>query len=312
VTGGIAHWDDVDRRKNELGHISGTWRRLADAAGSVHVGVNRIEITPGKWSTPAHSQGAEEEIFYVLGGSGLSWQDDEVYEVAAGDCIVHRANREEHTLRAGADGLDVLVFGTRVPIEIGYLPRAGVAWLGYTWVEVDREPAPWPREAAVGEPEVGEPAPRPPNIVNLDEVATDDFGATRLAAAGGAEQSGLNHVVLPPGGTGPPPHCHSAEEEVFVVLSGDGVLELTPAPVAEARGAAAERHEVRAGSIVARPAATRVAHAFRAGDSGLTYLAYGTREPNDLAYYPRSRKVYFRGLGVIARVEPVDYMDGER
>jgi uncharacterized cupin superfamily protein len=42
----------------------------------------------------------------------------------------------------------------------------------------------------------------------------------------------------------------------------------------------------------------------------MTYLAYGTRKPNDLVYYPRSGKVFFRGLGVIARVEHDD--DGER
>jgi uncharacterized cupin superfamily protein len=54
-----------------------------------------------------------------------------------------------------------------------------------------------------------------------------------------------------------------------------------------------------------------VAHAFRAGDHGLRYLAYGTREPGDLCYYPRSKKIAFRGLGVIAKVEPLDYWDGE-
>jgi uncharacterized cupin superfamily protein len=40
-------------------------------------------------------------------------------------------------------------------------------------------------------------------------------------------------------------------------------------------------------------------------------LVYGTRKPSDLAFYPRSNKISFRGLGVIGRVEPVAYMDGE-
>ena len=40
-------------------------------------------------------------------------------------------------------------------------------------------------------------------------------------------------------------------------------------------------------------------------------LIYGTRKPNDMAYYPRSNKIGFRGLGVIARVEPLAYGDGE-
>ena len=47
------------------------------------------------------------------------------------------------------------------------------------------------------------------------------------------------------------------------------------------------------------------------GDAGLTMLIYGTRKPNDLAYYPRSNKIAFRGLGVIGRIESLDYWDGE-
>ena len=49
----------------------------------------------------------------------------------------------------------------------------------------------------------------------------------------------------------------------------------------------------------------------RSGDAGLTYLVYGTREPNDMCYYPRSNKVFLRGLGVIARLENLEYGDGE-
>ena len=44
---------------------------------------------------------------------------------------------------------------------------------------------------------------------------------------------------------------------------------------------------------------------------GVTYLAYGTREPDDIAYYPRSNKVYFRGVGLMTRLEHLDYDDGE-
>jgi uncharacterized cupin superfamily protein len=54
-----------------------------------------------------------------------------------------------------------------------------------------------------------------------------------------------------------------------------------------------------------------VAHAIRAGERGISVLAYGTREPNDICYYPRSGKVYFCGLGVIGRLEQLDYWEGE-
>ena len=144
----IAHWDDVERRRAELGHLAATWRDLGRAAGSVKVGLKRVEIDPGKWSTPAHVEGAEEELFVVLEGDG---------------------------------------------------------------------------------------------------------------------------------------HCILGEDE----------------------------HPIRAGHVVSRPAGTRIAHCFRGGESGMHLLVYGTRESNDIAYYPRSNKVYFRGVGLITRLEQLDYMDGE-
>ena len=77
------------------------------------------------------------------------------------------------------------------------------------------------------------------------------------------------------------------------------------------RAAAFEDHELRAGHVFARPPGTRIAHSVVPGDEGITYLVYGTREPNDIAYYPRSNKVYFRGVGLMTRLESLDYGDGE-
>jgi uncharacterized cupin superfamily protein len=134
-----------------------------------------------------------------------------------------------------------------------------------------------------------------------------------LGRAVGSRDTGLSWVRLGEGELSAPPHCHSEEEEIFVVLDGAGVLELWPSPVLEQRGEAArEDVELRAGHVVARPAGSRVAHALRGASGGMTYLVYGTRRPGDAAYYPRSGKVYLRGLGVIARVEHVSYWDGER
>ncbi len=96
-----------------------------------------------------------------------------------------------------------------------------------------------------------------------------------------------------------------------MILDGAGTLELWPAPVAAARGATAEQIPLRAGHVVARPPGTRIAHSFLAGPDGLTMLIYGTRQPDDMAWYPRSSKIYWRGLGVIGRIEALDYDDGE-
>jgi uncharacterized cupin superfamily protein len=310
----VAHWDDVEPQRRERGHLAGDWRDLGTAAGSVAVGLQRIHVDPGRWSTPLHLEGAEEEIFYVLGGSGISlhWDGEttRAHEIRTGDCIVYLALEVAHTLRAGADGLDVLAFGMRTYADSAtYLPRAGVSWLGASWVvSGGEENHPWTREAAAGEPEVAEVAERPGSIVNVAHVEPyervhETVGATwwDLGDAAGSVRTGLQEALVQPGKLSNPPHCHGAEEELFVVLDGEGAVLLGD-----------EEHPVRRGSVVARPAGSRVAHSFRAGDEPLRLLAYGTREPNDVVYYPRSGKISFRGVGVIGRIEPVDYWEGER
>jgi uncharacterized cupin superfamily protein len=308
---GIAHWDEVEPRRSEKGEMAAEWQRLGNAAGTVAVGVNRVRIDPGRLSTPPHSHGASEEIVFVLEGSGLSWQDEQVYEIGAGDCVVHLADHEEHTLRGGTDGLVVLIYGTRHPTELGWLPRSGAIRLGWPWVQ-GRTDDPWDVEAQADPLTFGDPAPRPANIVQLDDLEGEDDGAFKaLGAAAGSIRTGLNWERLAPGKDTGPPHCHSAEEEVFVVLEGDGTLELWPSPIAEQRGSRREEIPVRAGHVISQPPGRRVAHTLRAGESGMTVLLYGTREPDDVTYYPRSQKLFWRGLGVIGRVEHLDYYDGE-
>jgi uncharacterized cupin superfamily protein len=310
---GIVHWDDVEGRRRAKGEMDATWQPLARAAGSQGVGVNRVRVEPGMLPTPPHSHGASEEMYYVLDGSGLAWQDEEVFEVHAGSCVVQCANEREHTFRAGPDGLDYLVYGTDHPTELGWLPRSRAIRLGWPWVE-GRADDPWDVEAHAEPLAFGEPGERPPNIVHLDDVETESEGGETwkaLAAAAGSRQAGLGWSRLEPGRTGSPPHCHSEEEEVFVILEGSGTLELWPSPVAERRGVEREDIPVRPGHVVARPPGTKVGHAFRAGPDGMTMLVYGTRRPNDIAYYPRSRKIYWRGVGLIGRVESLEYGDGE-
>jgi uncharacterized cupin superfamily protein len=307
----IAHWDEAKSRRPERPGLGGTWSGLGSAAGSVKVGVNRIQLDPGEVSTPAHAHGADEEIFFVLGGSGLSWQDGETHEIRAGDCLVHKLRDKAHTLRGGDDGLDVLAYGQRTWLGGGYLPKVGIYWLWPSWTEAGQGEHPFDREPDLEWPE---PSPRPTTIVNLDDVEGSYGGiAKHLGREAGATQTGLNWLALPPGGEGAPPHCHSAEEELFVVLDGEGTLELwgAPKPGAPLQTEPQETHQVRRGHVVSRPAGTRISHSFRAGDPGLTVLAYGTRDTNDICYYPRSNKVFFRGLGLIARLEPLEYFDGE-
>jgi uncharacterized cupin superfamily protein len=315
----ITHWDEVEAHRRERGHIAASWQSLT-GANSITVGVQRISVDAGSWATPLHLEGSEEEIFYVLSGNGVSFQWDgdteEAYPVGAGDCLVHLALEHAHTIGAGDEELVVLAFGQRHYAANTLLPRAGVSWLGPTWV-LEGAPAdhPWAKEAEAGPPAWTELSARPSRIVNVVDVTASDrsrgeVGSVlrRLGDAAGSERTGLTHYVVQPGGLMNPPHVHSAEEEIFVILEGSGSLLLYPSV---RDGGEIEEFPVRAGCTVARPAGTQRAHAFRAGDDGMTLLAYGTRDPNDIAYYPRSGKISFRGVGVIGRLEQVDYWDGE-
>lgn len=310
---GITHFDEAERAERAVGHIQGRWSFLGDSAGADRVGLKRIEIPAGGWSTPAHEHGHEEEIFYVLSGRGLSWQDGAAAEIGPGDCIVYLPGWGAHTAHA-LDDLDLLAFGTRVYDEAPTFPRLGRSLLNGRLVAnepepEDEAPAQFIEKAKLGPPALpAQPDPRPATIVNLEAVEAVTVERPRvvrtrrnLGRAAGSRETGLQHVEVAPGKEATAQHCHTLEEEVFVILDGDGTLVLGQ-----------QETPVRAGHVVARPAGTGVAHLFRAGERGLTFLAYGLREPGDMCYYPRSRKISFRGLGVMGRIEEVsDYWDGE-
>jgi len=307
----LAHWDDVERERRDVGDMRSWWRDLGAAAGSTAVGVQRIEIDPGARAGPVHVHAEEEEIFHVLDGAGLAWLDGAVHEIGRGDTIVCQAGGQEHTLLAGPGGLDVLAFGENLDPPLVHLPRARVLRRGGLWTEAGTGD-PLEREAAAGPLAPPAPSPRPDCIVALDDVepeseARGEFAMTErdLGRAAGSVSTGLRHAVLPPGKSGCPPHWHSAEHELFVILEGGGTLELY-----DRAGQVAEEHALRAGHVVSRPAGSGLAHMLRAGDSGMTYLPYGMRRPNEIVFYPRSRKAWVGQ--VMVRFDVVtDYWEGE-
>ena len=284
----IIHRNDVPARSVALGDIAFDRRRLGSAAGSARIGASLYAVQPGARQMPVHVHGDEEEIFFVLAGEGLSWQDDAACRVGRGDAIVHRPQGETHTFLAGPDGLELLAFGSGSDTGITWLPRAAVMWTGPRWVPLDA-PHPFKAEASAGALPRPEPGPRPANVVALADVPPGPFPGADVRALGraaGSQKAGLNRVSLPPGQTGAPPHCHALEEELFVMLEGSGTLTLGDAGTPCARATSS------------RARATGVCHSIRAGEDGLIYLAFGTRMPGDSVYYPQSGAVRLR-LGVM-------------
>jgi uncharacterized cupin superfamily protein len=134
-----------------------------------------------------------------------------------------------------------------------------------------------------------------PPILNLADVALEShprpapgalaerfearFG--RIGEKIGARQLGYNVTVVPPGKRAFPHHNHRVNEEMFLVLEGNGELRL------------GERtFPIRAGDVIACPAGGQdAAHQIiNTGDAELRYLAVSTLRYPEICDYPDSGK----------------------
>jgi uncharacterized cupin superfamily protein len=155
-------------------------------------------------------------------------------------------------------------------------------------------------------------------ILNLDEVEFDDveqngpYTSSRgqISTHIGAMKLGYNLTVLPPGKVQRPFHSHHGEEEMFLILEGEGELRFGD-----------ERHAIRKHDVIAcPPGGPEVAHQIiNTGATTMRYLALSTLSEVDACEYPDSGKVLVvtgqhgePGLRKMFRAEnTVDYYDRE-
>lgn len=149
-------------------------------------------------------------------------------------------------------------------------------------------------------------------VRNVDEVALErqhrpplyDTLCGGLSEGTAARKLGAGYDVLAPGKRSCPYHLHHAQEEMFVILDGQGTLRV-----------AGEMVPVRAGDVVFIPPGPEYPHQFiNTSDAPMRYLSISTQERPELCEYPDSGKVasYIRGLRIIQRPEDaLDYWAGE-
>lgn len=154
-------------------------------------------------------------------------------------------------------------------------------------------------------------------IRNFDEVPLErqvreplyDALSARLAPGTAARKLGLCVDVVAPGKRSCPYHFHHAQEEMFVVLEGEGTLRV-----------AGEMLPVRAGDVVFIPPGPQYPHQFiNTSQQTLKYLSVSTRESPEVCEYPDSGKYLAmatgsegNGFDAIQRAgASVDYWDGE-
>jgi uncharacterized cupin superfamily protein len=81
--------------------------------GAEQTGMNFLIVKPGQREAFAHRHGTAEEIYVVLAGSGQVKLDDELVELAPLDAV-RVSPGVTRSFEAGADGLEVLIFGPHV------------------------------------------------------------------------------------------------------------------------------------------------------------------------------------------------------
>jgi uncharacterized cupin superfamily protein len=125
-----------------------------------------------------------------------------------------------------------------------------------------------------------------------------------LSDSTAARKLGAGFDILAPGKRGCPYHYHLAQEELFVVLEGEGSLRV-----------AGEMLPVRAGDVVFIPPGEDYPHQFvNTSDSPMKFISISTKEYPELCVYPDSGKAmaWQGGLTLTNRVAAnLDYWDGE-
>jgi uncharacterized cupin superfamily protein len=138
---------------------------------------------------------------------------------------------------------------------------------------------------------------------SLDADISDRLELTQLGAA---------LYIVPPGKSAYPFHNHHAEDEMFVILEGEGTYRFGP-----------DSHAVQAGDVLGAPRGGP-AHAHKLTNTGsipLKYVAISSKADTEICEYPDSGKFLattrlpgkrarmFRYVG--RQESEVDYWDGE-
>jgi quinol monooxygenase YgiN/mannose-6-phosphate isomerase-like protein (cupin superfamily) len=97
----------------ELAEV-GEARYVREQLGARQVGLTHYRLRPGRSQGWAHRHGVAEEIYVVLSGGGTIAIDGERLDLSPLDAV-RVAPGSARELAAGADGLEVLAFGSHVP-----------------------------------------------------------------------------------------------------------------------------------------------------------------------------------------------------
>jgi len=133
-------------------------------------------------------------------------------------------------------------------------------------------------------------------VINLEDLKLEHFEKgekfesdfARIGPLLGAKHLGYSYDVVPPGKRSCPFHSHRAEEEMFFIVRGAGMLRY-----------GSETRKIRAGDVICCPTGgPETAHQIvNDSDVPLAYLSISTMMPAEVCEYPDSKKIGAYGEG---------------
>ena len=159
-------------------------------------------------------------------------------------------------------------------------------------------------------------------VLNITDVELNEFGhgdvfEAKLAPMGpvvGLSKLGFLLTLVEPGKSAFPFHAHSANDEAFYILEGEGTYRFGE-----------ERYPIKAGDLLAAPAGgpDKAHQIINTGEVALKYLGVSTKAEPEVVEYPDSGKflvfarteggspqtAQFRHIG--RTTDSYDYWDGE-
>ncbi|HEY8585298.1 MAG TPA: cupin domain-containing protein [Rhodanobacter sp.] len=104
------------------------WGEIASRIGARKLGYNLTVVAPGKRSCPFHSHRNDEEMFFILEGSGELRYGDARYPLKSGDvvaCPPGGADTAHQIINTGTVEMRYLAVSTMEPVEVCEYPDSG-------------------------------------------------------------------------------------------------------------------------------------------------------------------------------------------
>lgn len=126
----VINIDDAEEHLHLSGdHWGGSYKVLTPHQREMGrmLGINCTRVPPGRTCVPFHTHAREDEIFYILSGTGVLRYGEALHPLKPGDCVTCPAGTgvAHQMLNTGSEDLIYLAVGNHDPHEVCTYPDSG-------------------------------------------------------------------------------------------------------------------------------------------------------------------------------------------